>query len=105
MAQHRVSLVIHDDQDMAIIDQAAASMGVSRSVFFVRSAILIARFHRAGVYFHHIFDKFNVIVSICTNPKFQLFFDFAAQAEKQGVTVHHICANMDKIIDLVSRTC
>lgn len=105
MARHRVSLVIHDDQDMAMIEQAAASMGVSRSVFFVRSAILIARFHRVGVNFHHLFDKFNVIVSICTDPKFQIFFDFAAKAEKQGVTVHHICANMDKIIDLVSRTC
>jgi hypothetical protein len=105
MAQHRGSLVIYDDQDWEMINQAAASMGVSRSVFFAKSAILIARFHRAGVYFQHIYDKFNVIVSICTNPKFQLFFDFAAQAEKQGVTVHHICANMDKIIDLVSSTC
>jgi len=105
MAIHRVSLIIYDDQEIAMIDAAAASLGVSRSVFFVRSAILIARFHRAGVYFHHLFDKFQFIVSICTNPKFQLFFDFAARAEKQGVTVHHICANMDKIIDLVSRTC
>ena len=105
MARHRVSLVIHDDQDWEMINKAAASMGVSRSVFFVRSAILIARFHRAGVYFHHLFDKFNIITSVCADPKFQIFFDFAAKAEKQGVTVHHICANMDKIIDLVSRTC
>ena len=105
MAQHRVSLIIHDDRDMATIDEAAASLGVSRSAFFVRSAVLLARFHRAGVYFQHLLDKFNAIVSICTSPKIQLFFDFAAQAEKQGVTVHHICANMDKILDIVSRTC
>lgn len=100
MAKHRVSLVIHDDQEMAMIDAAAASLGVSRSAFFARSTILIARFHRAGVYFHHLFDRFQVIVSICVNPKFQLFFECAAKAEKQGVTVHHICANLDKIIDL-----